>query len=131
MKEERRDEEGNNAVIATRRNNRGTECTSDPVWRRSIITVTDISRRADPAATAAIWHLRGVNWYLERYYVITMYTCIRECEGERDETADKLRYRQNCEHRQLIQCWFILLLLRADNSTSDEIAIDEMPMMFP
>jgi hypothetical protein len=79
---------------------------SDPVWQRSIITVTDISRRADPAATAAIWHLRGVNWYLERYYAITMYTCVRECERERDETADKLRYRQNCEHPHTMLVYF-------------------------
>jgi len=57
---------------------------------RSIIIVTDISRRADPAATAAIWYLRGVNWYLERYYAITMYTCARECKRERNETAEKL-----------------------------------------
>lgn len=58
-----------------RRNNCGIECTSDLArGRRPIIIAADISHRADPAATAAaaIWHLHGVNWYLERYYAITI-----------------------------------------------------------
>lgn len=85
------DEERNNTVITTRRNNCGIERTSDPVWRRPIITVADISRRADPAATTAIWHLRGVNWYLERYYTITTRVCMRVCAY-----VNATRRRTNC-----------------------------------
>jgi len=76
------DEKRNNAVITTRRNNCGIECTSDLArGRHPIIIAADISHRADPAATAAaaIWHLHGVNWYLERYYAIMIRARARVC----------------------------------------------------
>lgn len=64
------------------------------------IVAVDISRGVDLAAAAAIWHLRGVNWYLERYYAITICVYV----WTQRDGAGKLRYQQNCEHRQLAQC---------------------------
>lgn len=76
-----------------RRDNRGIECSSDLACQLFYyIVAVDISCRVDLAAAAAIWHLRGVNWYLERYYAITICVCMwTQRDGEQIALSTKLR----------------------------------------